>query len=88
LLASFAGFLPLRKPSDLDNAVVRQRILALTRGVTGRIFRLMEATAIAAIRSGREMIDADSFDDENLLLPLVSMQVIAGNRRAQHRHAS
>ncbi|PNU02350.1 TniB family NTP-binding protein [Novosphingobium guangzhouense] len=82
LLASFAGLLPLRRPSHLDDDQVRRRVLALTDGVTGRIFRLMEAVAIAAIRSGREMIDADSFDDEQLLLPLVSMQVTAGGRRA------
>jgi len=55
LLASFAGLLPLRRPSHLDDDQVRRRVLALTDGVTGRIFRLMEAVAIAAIRSGREM---------------------------------
>jgi hypothetical protein len=48
----------------------------------------MEAVAIAAIRSGREMIDADSFDDEQLLLPLVSMQVIASAKRALRRRAA
>jgi len=82
LLASFAGLLPLRQPSALDTPDVHRRVIELTGGVTGRIFRLMEALATAAIRSGREMIDAASFDDEDLLLPLVSMQVIAENRRA------
>lgn len=85
LMASFAGLLPLRRPSLLDAQEVRQRVIALTEGVTGRIFRLMEALAIAAIRSGREMIDAASFDEDDLLLPLLSMQVIAGNRRAVHQ---
>lgn len=88
LLASFAGLLPLRRPSNLDTNEARQRVLSLTGGVTGRIFRLMEAIAIAAIRSGREMIDADSFDDDELLLPLVSMQVIAGTKRAMRRRAA
>jgi hypothetical protein len=88
LLASFAGLLPLRQPSNLDATEVRQRVLSLTAGVTGRIFRLMEAVAIAAIRNGREMIDADSFDDDELLLPLVSMQVIAGTKRAMRRQAA
>ena len=88
LMASFAGLLPLRRPSELDTNDVRQRVIALTAGVTGRIFRLMEAVAIAAIRSGREMIDAESFDDDELLLPLVSMQVIAGSNRAMRRHAA
>ena len=88
LLASFAGLLPLRQPSRLDDNDVRQRVLALTEGVTGRIFRLMEALAIAAIRNGREMIDASSFDDEALLLPLVSMQVIANTNRSLRRRAA
>jgi hypothetical protein len=86
-MASFAGLLPLRRPSLLDEAEVR-RVIALSEGVTGQIFRLMEAVAIAAIRSGREMIDADSFDDEQLLLPLVSMQVIASAKRALRRRAA
>lgn len=88
LLASFAGLLPLRRPSTLDTAAVRQRVIALTDGVTGRIFRLMEAVAIAAIRDGRELIDAASFDDDRLLLPLVSMQVAASTRRALRRRAA
>nr|WP_282432710.1 TniB family NTP-binding protein [Sphingomonas populi] len=88
LMASFAGLLPLRRPSNLDDKEVRQRVLALTEGVTGRIFRLMEAVAIAAIRNRREMIDAGSFDDEQLLLPLVSMQVIANTKRALRRRAA
>lgn len=88
LMASFAGLLPLRRPSNLDSNDVRQRVIALTAGVTGRIFRLIEAVSIAAIRSGREMIDADSFDDEQLLLPLVSMQVIASTARAMRRRVA
>ncbi|API60227.1 transposase [Tardibacter chloracetimidivorans] len=88
LMASFAGLLPLRRPSRLDTNEVRQHVIALTAGVTGRIFRLMEAVAIAAIRDGREMIDAGSFDDDQLLLPLVSMQVIASTKRALRRRAA
>ncbi|KFG90091.1 TniB [Sphingobium herbicidovorans NBRC 16415] len=85
LMASFSGLLPLQRPSVLDVQDVRQRVLALTGGITGRIFRLVEAAAIAAIRNGREMIDASSLDDDDLLLPLLSMQVVAGNRRAVYR---
>lgn len=88
LMISFAGLLPLRRPSQLDTPEVRQKVIALTQGVTGRIFRLIEAVAIAAIRNGREMIDAASFDDEELLLPLLSMQVIASTRGSQRRKAA
>ncbi|HUD95455.1 MULTISPECIES: TniB family NTP-binding protein [Sphingomonadaceae] len=88
LMASFSGLLPLRLPSQLDANDVRQRVLNLSQGVTGRIFRLMEALAIAAIRNKREMIDASSFDDEALLLPLVSMQVIANTNRTLRRRVA
>lgn len=88
LMASFSGLLPLRSPSPLDSVAVRKRVIELTHGVTGRIFRLMEAAAVQAIRNGREMIDGSSFDDENLLLPLVSMQVAAGRRRAARSRAA
>jgi len=88
LMISFAGLLPLRRPSQLDTQEERKKVIALTQGVTGRIFRLIEAVAIAAIRNGREMIDAASFDDEELLLPLLSMQVIASTRGSQRRKAA
>lgn len=85
LLASFSSLLPLRRPSLLDSPEVRRRILALTQGVTGRIFRLIEAAAIAAIRDGRERLDATSFEDEDLMLPLVSMYAASGRARMPRR---
>jgi replication-associated recombination protein RarA len=81
LLASFSGLLPLRRPSMLDTVEARQRVLALTQGVTGRIFRLIEAAAVTAIRDGREMLDAASFEANDVTLPLVSMFTSAGKRR-------
>lgn len=87
LLASFSGLLPLRRASQLDTAEARHRVLALTQGVTGRIFRLIEAAAAAAIRDGREMLDAESFDDDDLTLPLVSMYASASKRRTVGRRA-
>lgn len=44
----------------------------LTSGVTARIFRLIETAAEAAVLSGRERLDVESFGDD-LMLPLVSM---------------
>ncbi len=73
LLASIAAILPLRKPSRLDAVGVRHNVIAMTQGITVQIFRLIETVAIAAIRSGQENIDANSFTTENLVLPLVSM---------------
>jgi replication-associated recombination protein RarA len=85
LLASFSGLLPLRRPSMLDTVEARQRVLALTQGVTGRIFRLIEAAAVTAIRDGREMLDAASFEANDVMLPLVSMYASAGKRRTTGR---
>jgi hypothetical protein len=73
LLASLAVILPLQRPSDLSSDAVRTRIFAMTEGVTARIFRLIESVAERAILSGRERIDLASFEDRDLVLPLVSM---------------
>lgn len=73
LLSSLAAILPLREPSDLGTAAVRQRVLELTDGVTVRIFRLIETAAVEAIRSGGERITLESFTAGELVLPLISM---------------
>ncbi|QND61702.1 TniB family NTP-binding protein [Mesorhizobium huakuii] len=73
LLTSLGGILPLRRPSDLATTAVRRKVLALTDGMTSRIFGLMETVAVEAVRSGSECITIDSFDGDNLVLPLVSM---------------
>lgn len=75
LLVSFSMSLPLCEPSDLTTSEMQDEVIKMTDGVTGRIFRLFEALAIAAIVSGRERIDLGSLRDEKLLLPLVSMEV-------------
>jgi hypothetical protein len=73
LLASLATILPLRRPSNLATTAIRKRVLDLTHGVTVRIFRLIETVAVEAIRSGAECITVDSFETEELVLPLVAM---------------
>lgn len=73
LLASLATILPLRRPSNLAAPAIRTRVLDLTDGVTVRIFRLIETVAVEAIRSGAECITVDSFQTEELVLPLVAM---------------
>jgi hypothetical protein len=47
--------MPLREPSILT-AMTLRRILQITDGLTARIFRLMNALAIAAIETGVERI--------------------------------
>ena len=77
LLFSIGLFLPLRRPSELTSMAVQEKVIELTRGVTGRIFRLVEAAAVAAVESGEERITLASFDSASLVLPLVSMQAAA-----------
>lgn len=69
----------MREPSDLISGEARERIHKLTSGVTARIFRLIETAAEAAVRSGKERLDANSFGDD-LVLPLVSMTHTARRR--------
>ncbi|MUO44719.1 TniB family NTP-binding protein [Agrobacterium vitis] len=80
LLASLGSILPLREPSQLGSAAVRRKVLDMTDGVTVRIFRLIETVAVEAVRTGVEAITLDSFDGENLVLPLVAMA-----RRSERR---
>jgi hypothetical protein len=74
LLASFSAFLPLRKPSDLDQDGIRTNILKLTEGITVRIARLLERLAVESIRTGTECITADSFISLPSRAPLLSME--------------
>lgn len=80
LLASLGSILPLREPSQLGSVAVRRKVLDMTDGVTVRIFRLIETLAVEAVRTGAEAITLDSFDGDNLVLPLVAMA-----RRSERR---
>jgi Bacterial TniB protein len=73
-IASFSSSLPLRKPSKMHNEPFQKRVMEITAGVTGRVFFLMEALAIEAIKSGQEMIDLDLLNKPDLILPLVAME--------------
>lgn len=73
LLKTFGAMLPLRAASDLCEPKIRQRILALTEGVTVRICRVLETAAIAAIRDGSETITLDTFKDSETAAGLVSI---------------
>lgn len=74
LLRTLASTRPLQRRSDLENSDVRRRLMDLTEGITGRIFRLIEEAAIAAVRSGREMMDRETFAGDALVPPLASMK--------------
>lgn len=52
---------------------MRRKVLDMTDGVAVRIFRLIETVAVEAVRNGKETITLESFDGDNLVLPLVAM---------------
>jgi hypothetical protein len=56
LLNSFARFLPLREPSELDDTVLGTRILARAEGLIGGVAEVIRLCAVEAIRSGAERI--------------------------------
>jgi hypothetical protein len=84
LLASLGSILPLREPSQLGTAAVRRKVLDMTDGVTVRIFRLIETVAVEAVRNGNERVTLESFDADNLVLPLVAMARRTEGRLRRH----
>jgi hypothetical protein len=56
LLLSFESVLPLRRPSQLRDPKIHQRVLSLSEGVLGRTCGLLETSAREAIRTGEERI--------------------------------
>jgi hypothetical protein len=73
LLSSLGTILPLRRASALETTDICKRVLELSDGVTVRIFRLIETVAVQAIYTGAECITVDSFEADDLVLPLVAM---------------
>jgi len=73
LLTTFAAMLPLRLSSDLAHPKVRQRLLLMSEGITVRLFRILEAAAIAAIADGSERISLETLKGDLGVDSLVSM---------------
>ena len=55
--------LPLRQPSPVDNARLRQLLVARSGGITLSICRALERAGAAAIRNGQERIDLAALED-------------------------
>jgi hypothetical protein len=58
--------LPLRQPSPVESQILRQLLVSRSEGITHYICKAIDRAAIMAIRSGREMIDLDSFQDNDV----------------------
>ncbi|WP_320174766.1 TniB family NTP-binding protein [Maridesulfovibrio sp.] len=63
LLMSFESLLPLAYPSGLADAELSERILSMSEGYIGEIAQLISQSAVLAIRSGYEKIDADILEN-------------------------
>jgi hypothetical protein len=77
LMVALAAILPLRQPSPLAEERFRAKVIDLTDGNTGRIFRLIENLAVSAIKKGTETIAPEDLDADDLVLPTVTMKEIA-----------
>lgn len=84
LLLSFEATLPLRLASDFRDPRLHKRILGLTEGVLVRICRLVEISAIEAVRSGKERIDIDLLREDLFSEALVSIVDRRNRRVAVH----
>jgi len=81
--------LPLRHPSPIDSPKLRRLLVEHSGGITIHICRALEKAAIAAIRSGREMIDLAGLADEavwrGIVVPASVTLAVARGRRAGMR---
>jgi hypothetical protein len=58
--------LPLRERSPVDSPKLRSLLLERTGGITLAICKAFERAAVAAVRSGREKVDLESFADPEI----------------------
>ena len=81
--------LPLRRPSPIDSPKLRRLLVERSGGITICICRAIEKAAIAAIRSGREMIDLAGLADDavwrGIALPPSTAFTMARGRRSEIR---
>lgn len=61
-LITFESMLPLRKPSDLDDLSLGDRIYSMSEGYLGEICKILVEAAVRAVESGREQIDHKVLD--------------------------
>jgi AAA+ superfamily predicted ATPase len=62
MLSSFERVLPLRKPSNLAQRDIVQRVHAASGGLTGTISQVLNRAAESAIRDGSEQILVSHID--------------------------
>jgi hypothetical protein len=69
LLKSMEQLLPLRKPSNLDDPKIVQRVADLGDGKIGEIWTLMCVAAFKAMEGGKELIDIEIIKQAESIAP-------------------
>lgn len=65
-VARFIWSLPLRRPSPVDSATLRNLLVERSGGITLNVIKAFERAAIAAIHSGSESIELASFGNPEI----------------------
>ena len=76
LLASFETVLPLREPSQLGSAPLRELILRRSEGTIGEIALLLADATATALRQGEERITGAIIEQTDYQAPSVRRRLI------------
>jgi hypothetical protein len=77
LLITLESLLPLRKPSQLNDATLASKILSISEGIIGEVTKIISLSAIMAIETGKESIDIKLIEKINYLSPTERRQQFA-----------
>ncbi len=69
LLESFERRIPLKKPSNLRNATIAQKVLWMSEGILGEIHEVLKRAAILAIKDKTEQITLKSIEKIRWTMP-------------------
>ncbi|WP_457745479.1 TniB family NTP-binding protein [Sulfurimonas sp.] len=69
LLMSFESTLPLREASNLHSKVLATKLFEMCEGMIGELARIVEKSAVFALKNNQEKIDIDTLNSINYLPP-------------------
>lgn len=69
LLMTFERMIPLRRPSQLDEQVLVDRIYAMSEGLIGEVSDLLVDAAVFAVKTGKEVIDRKVLESIDWVVP-------------------
>jgi hypothetical protein len=69
LLSTLEAVLPLRRPSQLAEPMLAEKILSTAEGVLGEVVSIVTRAAVRAVMTGAEAITAKLIDETGLISP-------------------